>query len=90
MNETVSFQAVQKLEDEEFQGIGHLRTSTLHKKIANARHDFFKLSGSEDKLFLFGSRKSTCCGMETLESWRPARRMLNVVKVTKLVGCQNE
>ncbi|RID45798.1 hypothetical protein BRARA_I02497 [Brassica rapa] len=39
-----------KLVDEEFQGIEHLRTSTLHKKIANARHDFVKLSGSEDKL----------------------------------------
>nr|BAD43116.1 unnamed protein product [Arabidopsis thaliana] len=42
--------AVQKLVDEEFQGIEHLRTSTLHKKIANARHDFIKLSGGEDKL----------------------------------------
>lgn len=50
MNEIVSFQAVQKLVDEEFQGIEHLRTSTLHKKIANARHDFIKLSGGEDKL----------------------------------------
>ena len=43
-------QAVQKLVDEEFQGIVHLRTSTLHKKIASARHDFIKLSGSENKL----------------------------------------
>ncbi|KAK2659126.1 hypothetical protein Ddye_005659 [Dipteronia dyeriana] len=42
--------AVQKLVDEEFQGITHLRTSTLHKKIASARHDFIKLSGSENKL----------------------------------------
>ncbi|OAY58522.1 DEAD-box ATP-dependent RNA helicase 39 [Manihot esculenta] len=42
--------AVQKLIDEEFQGIIHLRTSTLHKKIASARHDFIKLSGSENKL----------------------------------------
>ncbi|KAL0366471.1 UNVERIFIED_CONTAM: DEAD-box ATP-dependent RNA helicase 39 [Sesamum radiatum] len=42
--------AVQKLVDEEFQGIAHLRTSTLHKKIASARHDFIKLSGSENKL----------------------------------------
>ncbi|KAK8485966.1 hypothetical protein V6N11_031241 [Hibiscus sabdariffa] len=42
--------AVQKLIDEEFQGIEHLRTSTLHKKIATARHDFIKLSGSENKL----------------------------------------
>lgn len=41
--------AVQKLVDEEFQGITHLRTSTLHKKIASARHDFIKL-GSEDKM----------------------------------------
>ncbi|KAF8404478.1 hypothetical protein HHK36_009363 [Tetracentron sinense] len=42
--------AVQKLIDEEFQGIIHLRTSTLHKKIASARHDFIKLSGAENKL----------------------------------------
>ncbi|CAI9116456.1 OLC1v1017598C1 [Oldenlandia corymbosa var. corymbosa] len=42
--------AVQKLVDEEFQGIVHLRTSTLHKKIATARHDFIKLAGSENKL----------------------------------------
>ncbi|XP_073031608.1 DEAD-box ATP-dependent RNA helicase 39 [Primulina eburnea] len=42
--------AVQSLVDEEFQGIMHLRTSTLHKKIASARHDFIKLSGSENKL----------------------------------------
>lgn len=42
--------AVQKLVDEEFQGIHHLRTSTLHKKIASARHDFIKLSGTENKL----------------------------------------
>ncbi|KAL2467949.1 DEAD-box ATP-dependent RNA helicase 39 [Forsythia ovata] len=42
--------AVQNLVDEEFQGIIHLRTSTLHKKIASARHDFIKLSGSENKL----------------------------------------
>ncbi|MEX7539348.1 hypothetical protein SGI37_20240, partial [Providencia rettgeri] len=42
--------AVQKLVDEEFQGIEHLRTSSLHKKIANARHDFIKLSGSENKM----------------------------------------
>ncbi|KAE8100359.1 hypothetical protein FH972_018266 [Carpinus fangiana] len=43
-------QAVQKLIDEEFQGIVHLRTSTLHKKVSSARHDFIKLSGSENKL----------------------------------------
>lgn len=42
--------AVQKLIDEEFEGLVHLRTSTLHKKIASARHDFIKLSGSENKL----------------------------------------
>lgn len=41
---------MQKLVDEEFQGIEHLRTSTLHKKISSARHDFIKLSGSENKL----------------------------------------
>ncbi|XP_076934650.1 DEAD-box ATP-dependent RNA helicase 39-like isoform X2 [Bidens hawaiensis] len=42
--------AVQKLVDEEFQGIEHLRTLTLHKKVASASHDFIKLSGSENKL----------------------------------------
>ncbi|XP_072959525.1 DEAD-box ATP-dependent RNA helicase 39 [Typha angustifolia] len=42
--------AVQNLVDEEFQGIIHLRTSTLHRKVASARHDFIKLSGSENKL----------------------------------------
>ncbi|GAU26800.1 hypothetical protein TSUD_289050 [Trifolium subterraneum] len=42
--------AVQNLVDEEFQGIVHLRTSTLHKKISSARHDFLKLSGSENKM----------------------------------------
>ncbi|KAH6768313.1 RH39 [Perilla frutescens var. frutescens] len=42
--------AVQSLVDEEFEGIAHLRTSSLHKKIASARHDFLKLSGSENKL----------------------------------------
>ncbi|KAF5725658.1 DEAD-box ATP-dependent RNA helicase 39 isoform 1 [Tripterygium wilfordii] len=42
--------AVQKLVDEEFEGIVHLRTSSLHKKITSARHDFIKLSGSENKL----------------------------------------
>ncbi|KAH9616975.1 hypothetical protein KSS87_012792 [Heliosperma pusillum] len=42
--------AVQTLVDEEFQGIMHLRTSTLHKKVASARHDFIKLAGSENKL----------------------------------------
>lgn len=41
---------MQTLIDEEFQGIIHLRTSTLHKKIASARHDFIKLSGAENKL----------------------------------------
>ncbi|XP_028055712.1 uncharacterized protein LOC114259876 [Camellia sinensis] len=43
-------EAVQKLIDEEFQGIINMHTSTLHKKIAFAHHDFFKLSGSENKL----------------------------------------
>lgn len=42
--------AVQKLIDEEFEGIVHLRTSTLHKKVASARHDFIKLTGVENKL----------------------------------------
>lgn len=46
----LTLQAVQNLVDEEFQGIVHLRTSSLHKKISSARHDFLKLSGSENKL----------------------------------------
>lgn len=43
-------QPVQKLVEEEFEGIIHLRTSSLHKKVATARHDFIKLSGAENKL----------------------------------------
>lgn len=46
----IKMQAVQKLVDEEFQGIVHLRTSSFQKKIATARHDFIKLSGAENKL----------------------------------------
>ncbi|KAL6627301.1 hypothetical protein ACP70R_031027 [Stipagrostis hirtigluma subsp. patula] len=42
--------AVQKLIDEEFEGIVHLRTSSFQKRVATARHDFIKLSGSENKL----------------------------------------
>ncbi|KAJ3694132.1 hypothetical protein LUZ60_009612 [Juncus effusus] len=42
--------AVQKLVDEEFEGIIHLRTSSFQKKIASARHDFIKVAGSENKL----------------------------------------
>lgn len=47
---TPSLQAVQKLIDEEFEGIVHLRTSTFQKRVSTARHDFIKLSGSENKL----------------------------------------
>ncbi|MCO5605731.1 hypothetical protein L7F22_059915 [Adiantum nelumboides] len=43
-------QAVQKLLDEEFPGIKHIRTSTLHKKISTARHAFIKLAATENKL----------------------------------------
>jgi len=43
-------QAVQKLIDEEFEGIVHLRTSTFQKRVATARHDFIKLTGAENKL----------------------------------------
>ncbi|BBN11162.1 ATP-dependent RNA helicase DDX28 [Marchantia polymorpha subsp. ruderalis] len=42
--------AVQKVLDEEFPGIRHIHTSTLHKKVSSARHDFLKLSGTENKL----------------------------------------
>lgn len=43
-------QAVQSLLDEEFPGIRHIHTSTLHKKVTNARHDFVRLTGTENKL----------------------------------------
>ena len=43
-------QGVQRLLDDEFPGIKHIRTSTLHKKISNAHHGFIKLSGTENKL----------------------------------------
>eukprot|EP00250_Pteridium_aquilinum_P009696 c18867_g1_i1 orf=66-1937(+) len=43
-------QGVQKLLDDEFPGIKHIRTSTLHKKISTARHGFIKLAGTENKL----------------------------------------
>ncbi|KAG0536183.1 hypothetical protein BDA96_03G042700 [Sorghum bicolor] len=42
--------AVQKLIDEEFEGIVHLRTSSFQKRVSTARHDFIKLSGAENKL----------------------------------------
>ncbi|GKU90746.1 hypothetical protein SLEP1_g4700 [Rubroshorea leprosula] len=44
------FQVVQKLVNEEFQGIEQSQTSTLHIKITSACHDFIKLSGSKNKL----------------------------------------
>ncbi|KOM55990.1 hypothetical protein LR48_Vigan10g188200 [Vigna angularis] len=55
--------AVQKLIDEEFQGIVHLRTSTLHKKISSARHDFIRLSGSENKLEALLQGHQVCLGL---------------------------
>eukprot|EP00897_Mesotaenium_endlicherianum_P005549 jgi/Mesen1/5021/ME000025S04420 len=42
--------AVQRLLDEEFPGIRHIRTTSLHKRVANARHDFLPVAGSENKL----------------------------------------
>lgn len=42
--------SVQSLLDEEFPGIRHIHTSTLHKKVTNARHDFVRLTGTENKL----------------------------------------
>jgi hypothetical protein len=47
---TLLLQAVQKLIDEEFEGIVHLRTSSFQKRVSTARHDFIKLSGAENKL----------------------------------------
>lgn len=77
--------AVQKLLDEEFQGIVHIRTSTLHKKIASARHDFVKLSGTENKLEALlqvlepslakGNRVMVFCN--TLDSSRAVDHFLN-------------
>ncbi|KAK8549103.1 hypothetical protein V6N12_062001 [Hibiscus sabdariffa] len=45
--------AVQQWMREEFQRIEYLRTSTRHKKIAYARHDFISFSTSENKLKAF-------------------------------------
>jgi len=42
--------AVQKLLDEEFPGIKHVHTSTLHKAVSSAHHDFVRLTGTENKL----------------------------------------
>ncbi|GBG69910.1 hypothetical protein CBR_g4737 [Chara braunii] len=42
--------AVQRLIDEEFPGIQHVHTSTLHKRVAGSRHDFLPVSGDENKL----------------------------------------
>ncbi|KAI5060358.1 hypothetical protein GOP47_0024778 [Adiantum capillus-veneris] len=42
--------AVQTLLDDEFPGIKHIQTSTLHKKVSTARHGFIKLAGTENKL----------------------------------------
>eukprot|EP00850_Spirogloea_muscicola_P022395 SM000291S10873 [mRNA] locus=s291:38922:44914:- [translate_table: standard] len=42
--------SVHRLLDEEFPGIRHIRTSSLHKRIATARHDFLPVSGNENKL----------------------------------------
>ncbi|XP_015886265.2 DEAD-box ATP-dependent RNA helicase 39 [Ziziphus jujuba] len=82
--------AVQKLIDEEFQGIEHLRTSTLHKKIASARHDFIKLSGSENKLEALlqvlepslakGNRVMVFCN--TLNSSRAVDHFLNESQIS--------
>ncbi|XP_060173189.1 DEAD-box ATP-dependent RNA helicase 39 [Lycium barbarum] len=82
--------AVQKLVDEEFQGIEHLRTSSLHKKIANARHDFIKLSGSENKMEALlqvlepslakGNRVMVFCN--TLNSSRAVDHFLNETQIS--------
>ncbi|XP_055809825.1 DEAD-box ATP-dependent RNA helicase 39 [Solanum dulcamara] len=82
--------AVQKLVDEEFQGIEHLRTSTLHKKIASARHDFIKLSGSENKMEALlqvlepslakGNRVMVFCN--TLNSSRAVDHFLNETQIS--------
>ncbi|KAG5573251.1 hypothetical protein H5410_063017 [Solanum commersonii] len=82
--------AVQKLVDEEFQGIEHLRTSSLHKKIASARHDFIKLSGSENKMEALlqvlepslakGNRVMVFCN--TLNSSRAVDHFLNETQIS--------
>ncbi|KAG8363082.1 hypothetical protein BUALT_BualtUnG0006300 [Buddleja alternifolia] len=86
-----SFQGVQNLVDEEFQGITHLRTS-LHKKIANVRHEFIKLSGSENKMEALlqvlepslakGNRMMVFCN--TLNSSRVVDYFLNENQISTL------
>ncbi|KAL6578276.1 hypothetical protein OROMI_010604 [Orobanche minor] len=81
--------AVQNLVDEEFDGILHMRTSTLHRRIASARHDFIKLSGSENKLEALlqvlepslakGNRVMVFCN--TLNSSRAVDHFLNENRV---------
>ncbi|KAL2894388.1 DEAD-box ATP-dependent RNA helicase 39, partial [Bienertia sinuspersici] len=46
----LALKAVQTLVDEEFEGIVHVRTTSLHRKVASARHDFIRLTGAENKL----------------------------------------
>lgn len=41
---------MRRLLDEEFPGIEHVQTSTLHKKVASSRHDFVQVKGDENKL----------------------------------------
>eukprot|EP00271_Cylindrocystis_brebissonii_P003663 TRINITY_DN1486_c0_g2_i2.p1 TRINITY_DN1486_c0_g2~~TRINITY_DN1486_c0_g2_i2.p1 ORF type:complete len:840 (-),score=148.73 TRINITY_DN1486_c0_g2_i2:278-2797(-) len=42
--------AVQQLLNEEFPSLRPLKTSSLHKRVSSARHDFVPVSGSENKL----------------------------------------
>lgn len=41
---------MQRLLEEEFPGIVHVRTDSLHKGVPNASHRFMRVSGTEDKL----------------------------------------
>ena len=63
-----AIQAIQSLLDEEFPGIKHIHTSTLHKKVTNARHDFLRLSGTENKLesLIQASFLLLSCGWEAI------------------------
>ena len=43
-------QEVQKLLAEEFPGMRHVRTSSLHKGVSTARHAFLPIPGLDNKL----------------------------------------
>ena len=69
---------MQALLNEEFPGIKHIHTSTLHKKVTNARHDFLRLPGTENKLEAL-IQASFLWYFVMLHLWQPWSSMMNSV-----------